>query len=212
MLSLQRSTWFDFMKRFLAELRGAVMATLALAVVCCGIYPLVVFGISQALFHNRANGSLIVDSSGTVRGSRLLGQHFTADKYFHSRPSAAGNGYDATSSGGSNLGPTSKKLADSIAQNIADYRAQNGLGTNDPVPADAVTASGSGLDPHISVRNAEIQAPRVAKARSLPVEKVLELTRLNTDAPDLGIFGEPGVNVLKLNLALDNLPNGTSVK
>jgi K+-transporting ATPase ATPase C chain len=200
------------MKRFLAELRGAVMATLALAVVCCGIYPLVVFGISQALFHNRANGSLIVDSSGTVRGSRLLGQQFTADKYFHSRPSAAGNGYDATSSGGSNLGPTSKKLADSIAQNIADYRAQNGLGTNDPVPADAVTASGSGLDPHISVRNAEIQAPRVAKARSLPVEKVLELTRLNTDAPDLGIFGEPGVNVLKLNLALDNLPNGTSVK
>jgi K+-transporting ATPase ATPase C chain len=212
MLSLQRSTWFDFMKRFLAELRGAVMATLALAVVCCGIYPLVVFGISQALFHNRANGSLIVDSSGTVRGSRLLGQQFTADKYFHSRPSAAGNGYDATSSGGSNLGPTSKKLADSIAQNIADYRAQNGLGTNDPVPADAVTASGSGLDLHISVRNAEIQAPRVAKARSLPVEKVLELTRLNTDAPDLGIFGEPGVNVLKLNLALDNLPNGTPVK
>lgn len=200
------------MKRFLAELRGAVMATLALAVVCCGIYPLVVFGISQALFHNRANGSLIVDSSGTVRGSRLLGQQFTADKYFHSRPSAAGNGYDATSSGGSNLGPTSKKLADSIAQNIADYRAQNGLGTNDPVPADAVTASGSGLDLHISVRNAEIQAPRVAKARSLPVEKVLELTRLNTDAPDLGIFGEPGVNVLKLNLALDNLPNGTPVK
>lgn len=181
------------------------MATLVLGVVCCGIYPLVVFGLSQVLFHDKANGSLIADSTGAIRGSRLLGQQFTADKYFHSRPSAAGNGYDATSSGGSNLGPTSKKLADAIAQNIADYRTQNSLGTNDPVPADAVTESASGLDPHISVRNAELQAPRVAKARSLAVEKVLELTRQNTDAPDLGIFGEPGVNVLKLNLALDNL-------
>jgi K+-transporting ATPase ATPase C chain len=198
------------MKKLFAELRGAVMATLVLAVVCCGIYPVVVFGLSQALFRDKANGSLIVDSTGAVRGSRLLGQQFTADKYFHTRPSAAGNGYDATSSGGSNLGPTSKKLADSIAQNIADYRAQNGLGTNDLVPADAVTASGSGLDPHISVRNAELQAPRVAKARSLPVEKVLALARLNTDQPDLNIFGEPGVNVLKLNLALDNLSNEPS--
>ena len=184
------------------------MATLVLAVVCCGIYPVVVFGISQVLFPAKANGSLIVDATGAVRGSRLLGQQFSADKYFHSRPSAAGNGYDATSSGGSNLGPTSKKLADSIAQNIADYRAQNGLGTNDMVPADAVTASGSGLDPHISIRNAELQAPRVAKVRSLPGEKVLELLRLNTDAIDLGILGEPGVNVLKLNLALDDLTEG----
>jgi len=196
------------MKRLLIELRGAVMVTLVLAVVCCGIYPVVVFGISQVLFPAKANGSLIVDATGTVRGSRLLGQQFSAEKYFHSRPSAAGNGYDATSSGGSNLGPTSKKLADSIAQNIADYRAQNGLGTNDMVPADAVTASGSGLDPHISIRNAELQAPRVAKARSLPVEKVLGLLRLNTDTIDLGILGEPGVNVLKLNLALDNLTEG----
>ena len=192
------------MKKLFAELRGAVMATLVLAVVCCELYPLVVFGISQALFRDKANGSLIVDKDGTIRGSRLLGQQFTADKYFHSRPSAAGNGYDATSSGGSNLGPTSKKLADSIAQNIADYRAQNGLGTNDAVPADSVTASGSGLDPHISVRNAELQAPRVAKVRNLTIEKVLELVRQDTDSPDLGVFGEPGVNVLKLNLALDN--------
>jgi K+-transporting ATPase ATPase C chain len=207
---LQPFTLLDFMKRLFAELRGAVMATLVLAVVCCGVYPVVVFGISQVLFRDKANGSLIVDSTGTVRGSRLLGQQFTADKYFHTRPSAAGNGYDATSSGGSNLGPTSKKLADAITQNVADYRAQNGLGTNDLVPADAVTASGSGLDPHISVRNAELQAPRVAKARSLPVEKVLEQVRANTDAPDLGILGEAGVNVLKLNLALDNLSNGTS--
>lgn len=196
------------MKRLFAELRGAVMATLILAVVCCGIYPLVVFGISQALFRDKSNGSLIVDSTGTIHGSRLIGQQFTGEKYFHSRPSAAGNGYDATSSGGSNLGPTSKKLADSIAQNIADYRAQNNLGANDAVPADAVTASGSGLDPHISVRNAELQAPRVAKARGLPAEKVLELTRQNTDQPDLNILGEAGVNVLKLNLALDNVSNG----
>jgi K+-transporting ATPase ATPase C chain len=198
------------MKRLFAELRGAVMATLVLAVVCCGVYPVVVFGISQVLFHDKANGSLIVDSSGAIRGSRLLGQQFTADKYFHSRPSAAGIGYDATSSGGSNLGPTSKKLADSIAQNVADYRAQNGLGTNDLVPADAVTASGSGLDPHISVRNAELQAPRVAKARGVTTEKVLELARLNTDQPELKVLGDAGVNVLKLNLALDNLSDGTS--
>ena len=191
------------MKDFITEIRGAVMATLMLAVVCCVAYPLVVFGIGQALFHDKANGSLIVDSSGTVRGSRLLGQQFTAEKYFHSRPSAAGNGYDATSSGGSNLGPTSQKLHDSIAQNIADYRAQNGLSTNAPVPADAVTASASGLDPHISVRNAGLQAPRVAKSRSLSVDKVLELVRANTAGPDLGVLGEPGVNVLELNLALD---------
>jgi len=188
------------------------MATLIFAIVCCGIYPLAVFGISQLVFRDRANGSLIVDATGAVHGSRLLGQQFIAEKYFHARPSAAGNGYDATSSGGSNLGATSKKLADSIAQNIADYRAQNGLGTNDLVPADAVTASGSGLDPHISARNAEVQAPRVAKARNVPVEKVLEMIRLNTDARDFGIFGEPGVNVLKLNLALENLRTAATNK
>ncbi|HZL41882.1 MAG TPA: K(+)-transporting ATPase subunit C [Verrucomicrobiae bacterium] len=193
------------MKTFFSEIRGAVMSVLALAVVCCGIYPLVVFGIGQALFHDKANGSLIVDSSGTIRGSRLLGQQFAADKYFHSRPSAAGNGYDATSSGGSNLGPTSQKLHDSIAQNISDYRAQNGLGTNAPVPADAVTASASGLDPHISVRNAELQLPRVAKARNLAEEKLRELIRQNTAGADLGFLGDPGVNVLALNLALDQL-------
>lgn len=181
------------------------MATLVLAVVCCCVYPLLVFGISQALFRHQANGSLIVDSSGTVLGSQLIGQQFTAEKYFHPRPSDAGNGYDATASGGSNLGPTSQKLADAIKQNVADYRTENGLGTNDSVPADAVTASASGLDPQISVRNAELQAPRVAKARALPVEKVLELVRQNTDGPDLGVLGEPGVNVLKLNLALDRL-------
>ena len=178
------------------------MVTLALAVVCCGLYPLVVFGVSQVLFHDKANGSLIVDKDGTIHGSRLIGQSFTADKYFHPRPSAAGNGYDPTSSSGSNLGPTSQKLNDAIVQRIADYRAQNNLATNAPVPADAVTASASGLDPHISLRNAELQTPRVAKARGLGEDKVRELIRANTDSADLGILGEPGVNVLALNLAL----------
>jgi potassium-transporting ATPase KdpC subunit len=191
------------MKEMLSEIRSAVLATLVLAVVCCGLYPLVVFGLGQALFPHNANGSLIVDASGTILGSRLIGQQFTADKYFHSRPSSAGNGYDSTSSGGSNLGPTSQKLRDSIAQNVAGYRAQNGLATNAPVPADAVTASASGLDPHISLANAELQAARVAKVRGMPEAKVRELIARNTDPADLGFLGEPGVNVLQLNLALD---------
>jgi K+-transporting ATPase ATPase C chain len=191
------------MKVLLSEIRSAALATLALAVVCCGAYPLVVFGLGQALFHEKANGSLIVDANGTVRGSRLLGQQFTADKYFHSRPSSAGNGYDASNSSGSNLGPTSRKLRDSIAQNLADYRSQNGLATNAPVPADAVMASGSGLDPHISPENAELQATRVAKARGLSEQAVRKLIRENTDAPGFGVLGDPGVNVLMLNLALE---------
>jgi K+-transporting ATPase ATPase C chain len=196
------------MKNLFSEIRAAIMVTLALAVVCCGIYPLAVFGIGQALFHDQANGSLIVGKDGTIHGSRLIGQQFTLDKYFISRPSDAGaNGmaYDPTASGGSNLGPTSQKLHDTIAQNIAAYRTQNNLDTNAPVPADAVTASGSGLDPHISLRNAELQAPRVAKARNLPPEKVLAIVRANTNPASFGILGEPGVNVLALNLALDQL-------
>jgi K+-transporting ATPase ATPase C chain len=191
------------MKTILSELRSAVMVTLIFAVVCCGLYPLVVYGFSQALFHYQANGSLIVDANGTVHGSKLLGQQFTADKYFQSRPSTAGNSYDATSSGGSNLGPTSSNLVTTLAQRIADYRTQNGLATYALVPADAVTASGSGLDPHISLRNAELQAPRVAKARNFSVEKVMALVRANTDPASLGFLGEPGVNVLKLNLDLE---------
>jgi K+-transporting ATPase ATPase C chain len=196
------------MKDFLCELRRAAFATLALVVVCCGLYPLVVFGLAQALFRDKANGSLIVDAGGVVRGSRLIGQPFTADKYFHPRPSSAGNGYDPTSSGGSNLGPTSQKLRDAIAQNITDYRTQNGMTTNAAVPADAVTGSASGLDPHISAENARLQADRVAKARGLNLEKVRALIQENTDAADLGILGDPGVNVLRLNLALDAIVAG----
>jgi potassium-transporting ATPase KdpC subunit len=191
------------MRAFFSEIRGAVMSTLVLAVVCCGLYPLIVFGISQALFHDKANGSLIVDQNGTVHGSKLLAQGFTDAKYFHPRPSAAGNGYDAASSSGSNLGPTSQKLNDAIKDRIAAYRAENGLKETDAVPADAVTASGSGLDPHISLQNAELQLPRVAKARSMAEEKVRKLVQQNTDGRDFGVFGEPGVNVLELNLALD---------
>lgn len=192
------------MKTFLTEIRSAVMATLVLALVCCGLYPLVVYGIAQVAFPHQANGSLIVAKDGTVRGAELLGQNFTEAKYFHPRPSAAGNGYDAANSSGSNLGPTSQKLNDAIKDRVAAYRAENGLKETDSVPADAVTASGSGLDPHISLRNAELQIARVAKARGLAGEKVLELVRANTDSSDIGILGESGVNVLKLNVALDN--------
>ncbi|MFZ0918408.1 MAG: K(+)-transporting ATPase subunit C, partial [Candidatus Udaeobacter sp.] len=178
-------------------------STVVLAIVCCGLYPLIVFGISQALFHEKANGSLIVDKDGAVRGSKLLAQGFTAEKYFHPRPSAAGTGYDAANSGGSNLGPTSQKLNDAIKDRVDAYRKENGLNENEAVPADAVTASGSGLDPHISVRNAELQTPRVAKARGVSEDKVRDLIQLYTDERDLGVFGEPGVNVLEVNLALD---------
>ena len=192
------------MKELFSEIRGAVFATLVLAIVCCGLYPLVVFGISQALFHDKANGSLILDTDGTVRGSKLLAQGFTADKYFHPRPSAAGTGYDATSSSGSNLGPTSQKLNDAIKDRVDAYRKENGLNADESVPADAVTASGSGLDPHISLRNAKLQTPRVAKARTVSEEKLRELIKENTDARDFGLLGDPGVNVLTLNRALDS--------
>jgi K+-transporting ATPase ATPase C chain len=192
------------MKTLIQDLRSSIMAVVVLAVVCCGLYPVLVYGVAQVLFKDKANGSLIYDKSGTnVMGSALLGQQFTSDKYFDSRPSAAGNGYDATSSGGSNLGPTSQKLNDAIKDRIADFRKRNGLKDSDPVPADAVTASGSGLDPHISLKNAELQMARVAKARGLSVEKVKELIKQNIDAPDFGVLGDAGVNVLKLNLALD---------
>ncbi|HTL78181.1 MAG TPA: K(+)-transporting ATPase subunit C [Candidatus Babeliales bacterium] len=191
------------MKEFFSHIRGAVMSTLVLAVVCCGLYPLIVFGISQLLFRDQANGSLIIGADGTVRGSKLLGQAFSDPKYFHPRPSAAGNGYDATSSGGSNLGPTSQKLNDAIRERIEAYRAENSLSPTDPVPADAVTASGSGLDPEISLRNADLQVARVAKARASSEDKVRQLIQQNTEGRDLGLLGEPGVNVLRLNLALD---------
>lgn len=194
------------MNSFVSELRSAFAGTVILAIACCAIYPLAVTAISRTAFREKADGSLITDASGKIIGSSLVGQNFTGGKYFHSRPSAAGaNGYDAASSGGSNLGPTSQKLADQIQGRISAYRAANGLAEDQQVPADAVTASGSGLDPHISPANAELQASRVAKARNLPVEKVRELIDAHTDRPDLAVLGDPGVHVLKLNLALDAL-------
>jgi potassium-transporting ATPase KdpC subunit len=191
------------MKALITDLRAAIVSTLVLAVVCCGIYPVLIWGIAQAAFPAKANGSLITDAKGTVVGSALLGQSFSGDGYFHTRPSAAGTGYDASNSSGTNLGPTSKKLNDAIKDSIADYRKQNGLDDKTEVPADAVTASGSGLDPHISLRNAELQTARVAKARNISPEKVKELISSNTDRADFGFLGDPGVNVLRLNLALN---------
>src|ERR1019366_242385 len=171
-----------------------------------GLYPLVVYGVGQLLFPHQANGSLLVDKSGAVHGSELLAQNFTGAGYFHPRPSAAGsNGYDPTSSGGSNLGPTSSNLVANITANIAPYRSDNNLATNAPVPADAVTASASGLDPHISVANAEIQILRVAKVRGISEAQLRKLVQQNTSGRDLGVFGEPRVNVMTLNFALDGL-------
>jgi len=190
------------MKDLVAELRASIAATLLLAVLCCGIYPAVVWAVGQGLFSHKANGSLVrVD--GKVAGSSLLAQGFTAPKYFHPRPSAAGQGYDAVNSGGTNLGPTSKKLIGDVEQRVADYRTENGLPSDARVPADAVTSSASGLDPHISVRNALLQAARVAKARGIGEKDVLAKVVSNTEGRTLGLLGEPRVNVLTLNLSLD---------
>jgi K+-transporting ATPase ATPase C chain len=204
------------LKTILIETRISIVATIATAILCCGVYPLIVWGIGQVIFPKQANGSLLKDASGNIVGSSLIGQNFTLAKYFHPRPSAAGSGYDPTSSGGTNLGPTSDKLIhgvhgqsdptqnfDGVADLVKAYRTDNGLSSDTPVPADAVTRSGSGCDPHISVANALLQAPRVAKARNLTVDQVKALIDQNTEGPDLGFLGEKGVNVLTLNLALD---------
>jgi|HubBroStandDraft_1064217.scaffolds.fasta_scaffold267849_2 K+-transporting ATPase ATPase C chain len=200
----------------LVQTRISIVATIATAILCCGVYPVIVWGLGQAIFPRQANGSLLKDASGNIIGSRLIGQAFTLPKYFHPRPSAAGSGYDPTSTGGTNLGPTSDKLIngvhgqtnpannfDGVADLVKAYRTENSLAADAPVPADAVTRSASGCDPHISVANALLQAPRVAKARNLTVDQVKALIDQNTDGPDLGFLGEKGVNVLSLNLALD---------
>ena len=190
------------MKNLIAELRTSLVITLLLIVLCCGIYPLAVWAIAQGAFPHQANGSLI-EAKGKIVGSSFLALGFAGPAYFHPRPSAAGQGYDAANSGGTNLGPTSKKLIEDVKQRVADYRAVNGLAPDVPVPADAVTSSASGLDPHISIENARIQAGRVAKARRLSMEDVLRKIAVHTEGRDLMIFGEPRVNVLMLNLDLD---------
>jgi K+-transporting ATPase ATPase C chain len=190
------------MKNLLTELRISLIATLSMALLLCGLYPALVWVMAQGIFHNEANGSLII-RSGKIVGSSLLAQGFTAAKYFHPRPSAAGSGYDAANSGGSNLGPLSRKLMDGIEQRVSEYHARNGLSPDTRVPVDAVTTSGSGLDPHISMGNALLQAPRVARARGLSEETVQRKIAARTEGRFLGIFGEPRVNVLLLNLDMD---------
>jgi potassium-transporting ATPase KdpC subunit len=182
------------------HIKISIRITIALLAITCGLYPLAVWGIGQTLFHDKANGSLIT-RDGKVIGSEIIGQNFASERFFHSRPSAAGNdGYDATASGGTNWGPTSKKLLDAItdrATKYADTRPAGGI------PADAVTASCSGVDPHISPENAVSQAPRVARANNLPIDGVQQMIAAHTEGRFLGIYGEPRVNVLRLNLALE---------
>jgi len=208
------------------ETMVSLRALAVILVVCCGMYPLAVYGLGQVLFPWKANGSLI-DKDGkpttpeNAVGSRLLGQSFTSPPYFHLRPSVAGSGYDGANSSGTNLGAISDKLLNGVAddpntkdvdesfagikQLVQAYRDENGLAPDALVPADAVTRSASGLDPHVSPQNAELQVARVAKARGVPADRVRALIDENTDKRDLGIFGEDGVNVTTLNIALDRL-------
>jgi potassium-transporting ATPase KdpC subunit len=168
-------------------------------------YPLFMTGFAQVAFKNKANGS-IVQQDGKIVGSSLIGQSFTGPNYFHGRPSAAGtNGYDATASGGSNLGPTNPALTEAIQQRAAQVRQENGLAANAKVPADLVEASASGLDPDISPESALLQVKRVARARNLPEAVVLELVKSRIQNRQLSFLGEPRVNVLELNLALDRM-------
>lgn len=190
------------------ELKTGFLMMVALTVVTGLVYPAVITVVAQVFFTDQANGSLVA-VNGQVVGSRLLGQNFTQPKYFHPRPSAAGpNGYDPTASGGSNLGPTNAKLIADIKGRIVQYCLENGIALQDgrptvPIPADAVTTSASGLDPDISPANAELQAARVARARGASVEQVRAILAEHTAGRTLGFLGEPHVNVLELNLALD---------
>jgi potassium-transporting ATPase KdpC subunit len=185
-------------KQILPGFRINIFLTILFGVV----YPLVITGISQLAFPHKANGSLIVSGGKTI-GSELIGQNFTRPEYFQPRPSAAGNdGYDPTASGGSNFGPTNQKLIDRVKGSIEKFRKEN-PDYQGPIPADLVTASASGLDPHLSPDSAKAQAPRVAKARGARLDQVQQLIAQSTEMPSLGLLGEPRVNVLKLNLALD---------
>jgi K+-transporting ATPase ATPase C chain len=181
------------------HLQTATLMTMVTSVLLGFAYPLLVTGLAQALFPDKANGQLI-ERDGRIVGSRIIGQPFTSARYFNSRPSAAGAGYDAAASAGSNLGPTNKKLIDRVAVEVARFRSDS-PGT--PVPIDLVTASASGLDPHISPAAALFQVPRVARERGLSEEAVRRLVAAHTENRQLGLLGEPVVNVLLVNLALD---------
>ena len=191
-------------RALIRQLRPAVLVLVVFTIACGVVYPLLSTAIGQAAFHDKANGSLI-ERGGVVVGSKLLGQNFTAPQYFHPRPSAAGTGYDASASSGSNLGPLSPDLLTAVADRVARYRRENGLAADALVPVDAVTASGSGLDPHISLANAKLQVARVAKARGLDTAVVNALVAAHTDGRQLLVLGDPGVNVVELNLALDDI-------
>jgi K+-transporting ATPase ATPase C chain len=183
---------------------NAIMATIVLTLIVGVLYPLAMTGLSQVLFRDQANGSLIRSGDGTIVGSSLLGQNFTGAQYFHPRPSVAGSdGYDASASGGSNLGPTNQKLFDAVKDRAVAYRQENGLAVDAPVPVDAVTASASGLDPDITPANAALQVPRVAKAHNMSEADLRALVARYTEGRTLGFLGEDRINVLELNLALD---------
>ena len=189
-----------------AQVRPAVLMTVVLTVLLGIVYPLAMTGIAGVVFPFQAHGSLLTQADGTVSGSAIIGQSFAKPEYFHPRPSAAGDkGYDAGASSGSNLGPTNQKLIDGAKDRVAAYRQENGLADNAPVPVDAVTTSASGLDPDISPANAALQVKRVAAARKLSEERVRQVLEQNTDGRTLSLLGEPRVNVLRLNMALDAL-------
>ena len=177
----------------------AVLMTIATTILLGIIYPLVVTGIAKVVFPNKANGQLI-SRDGKVIGSRIIGQPFVGPGYFHSRPSAAGNGYDAANSGGTNLGPTNQKLIDRVKQDVASLQAEN---PGKPIPVDLVTTSASGLDPHISLANPDFQVPRIARERGMSEDRLRQLIAEHTESRQLGFLGEPRVNVLELNLGLD---------
>jgi K+-transporting ATPase ATPase C chain len=183
----------------------STVATLLLAVILCGVYPLVVTVFAKVLFPANASGGMITLQDGRVVGAKLIGQAFTQPEYFHGRPSAAGNGYDAANSSGSNLGPTNQKFVDGLKANIDGVLKDNPTLKKGEVPVDLVTASGSGLDPHISPEGAFAQVWRVARARGIAAADLKSLVQEHVDGPQLGIFGESVVNVLLLNLDLDRL-------
>lgn len=189
------------------QLRPAFVAVIVFTLLCGVAYPLAVTAAAQLGWRDTANGSLI-ERNGVVVGSELVGQAFVSPQYFHPRPSAAGGGYDGSASSGSNFGPSNDEFLALVQERVGAYRFDNGLAENVLVPVDAVTASGSGLDPHISVRNARLQAARVASARGVAVDDVMALVDGNTEGRPLGILGDPGVNVLRLNLALDDTMGG----
>jgi len=190
------------MRAFTRQLLPALLALIVFTVITGFIYPFVVTGVAQVAWNDKANGSLI-KKDGVVVGSSLIGQNFSDPKYFHPRPSAAGTGYDGLASSASNLGPTNADFLSTVQDRVAAYRQENNLPDTQEVPVDAVTASGSGLDPDISVANARLQAARVAATRGMNVDQVLALVNQHTTGRTWGFLGEPGVNVLELNLALD---------